>query len=162
MCNMCSVTKMATQKVGWNQPPLFLRLVYLWNTKSIQTFIWLFNATTVHLTLLSILCKAEKTTTDSDLKNNLSAEPGHENHRLEQPYFVKNIVTSISKFSPVSNLPFSFVPEMSIKMLFLTQRKPQTCAHVGNRACYQDQQRWKYNFTYRDLTTATWLLYTTV
>ena len=86
-----------------------------------KTLIQLFNVTTVHLTLLSMLCNAEKTTTDSDLEKEFSAKPGYINHRLEQPYFVKNLPTTISKFSLLENLPFLFVPKMSIEMLVLTQ-----------------------------------------
>ena len=61
--------------------------------------------------------------TDSDLHNRLSAKPCHVNDRSEQPYFVKNLSTTLSKFSPCKNLLVLFVPEMSIEMLFFTQSK---------------------------------------
>ena len=121
--HMCTITKMAALKSAEINPHFSCVQCIYGIQKACKTSIWLFNATTVHLTLLLILRKAEKTTTDSDLKNNFSAKPGHVNHRLEQPYFVKTFLTSISKSSPWSNLPFSFVPEMCIKMLFLTQSK---------------------------------------
>ena len=68
-----------------------------------------------------MLRKDEKTTTDLDLEKDLSAKPDYVNHCSKQPYFVKNLPTTISKFSPLENLPFLFVPKMSIEMLVLTQ-----------------------------------------
>ena len=60
--------------------------------KVYKTLIWLFNAITVHLTSLLLLRKAKKLTIDSNLKSMFSAIPSHVNHRLEQPYFVMNII----------------------------------------------------------------------
>ena len=88
----------------------------------------------VDLTLLSQLHEAEKTTTDLDLKIRFSAKPGHVNHHFEQPYFVQNLSTTISKFSLLENLPFLFFPEMSTKTLFFIQSKTTnlcTCQEWG-------------------------------